>query len=130
MSSIKVIYAEDDMIAAEMILYKLKKADIEVIFFRNGEGVYEAARKEKPDVVLLDLMMPRKSGYAVLKELKDDPETLDIPVIIFSALDHTQEYKSISFKYADYILKPCSPEAIIPRILNCCAETRLKAVSY
>ncbi len=119
---INVVYAEDDELTASVMLYKMKKAGFKVRHFPSGEGVMESIIKEKPDVILLDLMMPKKSGYGILKEIKNHPEAADTPVIIFSAIDHTQEYKSLSFKFADYILKPCNPDVLIPRILNVCSE--------
>ena len=115
---IKVIYAEDDALTAEVMIYKMKKAGFEVIYFSDGEGVFEAILNEKPNVILLDLMLPKKSGYSILKDIKSHPELSNIAVIIFSALDHTKEYTSLAYHYADYILKPCSPDVIVPRILN------------
>lgn len=82
----KLILAEDDKFLVRVYKAKLEETGIETRFFESGEGVFEAALKDKPDCIVMDLIMPGKDGFETLRELKSDLKTREIPVIILTAL--------------------------------------------
>lgn len=87
----------------------------------TGQMALEAARKEPPDLILLDIMMPGMNGYQVCQAIKDDAHLKDIPVIFISALDEmTDKMKGFSVGGVDYISKPFQMKEVLAR-----AETHL-----
>jgi len=83
----------------------------------NGKMALKVVAKEKPDLILLDIMMPEMDGYEVCRRLKEDPETRDIPVIFLTAQDQTtDEAKGFELGAADYIHKPFSPPILKARV--------------
>ena len=78
----KILLAEDDKFISRAYSDGLSRAGFEVILAMDGIEAVELARKEKPDMILLDLIMPRKNGFEVLIELNDEAELKKIPVII------------------------------------------------
>jgi len=101
----KILLIEDEKILSEMYETRLKREGFEVINTRDAEGGLELIKKEKPDLILLDLLLPGMQGQEALRVLKEDPKTKDIPVIIFSNYD-TPEVRKEAEKYGvRYILK-------------------------
>ena len=101
----KILLIEDEKNLSEMYETRLKREGFEVINTRDAEGGLELIKKEKPDLILLDLLLPGMQGQEALKVLKEDPKTKDIPVIIFSNYD-TPEVRKEAEKYGvRYILK-------------------------
>ena len=101
----KILLIEDEKILSEMYETRLKREGFEVINTRDAEGGLELIKKEKPDLILLDLLLPGMQGQEALKVLKEDSKTKDIPVIIFSNYD-TPEVRKEAEKYGvRYILK-------------------------
>lgn len=101
----KILLIEDEKILSEMYETRLKREGFEVVNTRDAEGGLELIKKEKPDLILLDLLLPGMQGQEALKVLKEDPKTKDIPVIIFSNYD-TPEVRKEAEKYGvRYILK-------------------------
>jgi CheY-like chemotaxis protein len=83
----KILIADDDIALVEIYKAKLEESFFEVITAYDGEEALQKARDQRPDLILLDMVMPKKDGDEVLLELKNDPLTADIPVIILSNLD-------------------------------------------
>ncbi len=84
---------------------------------RNGEMALKIVEKQKPDLILLDIMMPEMDGYEVCRRLKDDPDTRDIPVIFLTGQDQTSdEARGFELGAADYIHKPFSPPILRARV--------------
>lgn len=91
--------------------------DIQVAL--DGESALENVAEDKPDLILLDIMMPGMDGYEVCKRLKDDPLTHDIPVIFLTAMAEEQnEAKGLALGAVDYVTKPFSPELVKARVAN------------
>ncbi|WP_370573011.1 response regulator, partial [Methanomethylovorans sp.] len=86
-SPMNVLVVDDEVNAVELIRSMLSAEDINVLTAYGGKEAIETTIKEKPDVVVLDLMMPEVSGYDVIKALKSNPQTIDIPIIICTAKD-------------------------------------------
>ena len=113
----KIIYAEDDLDAADLIKYSLEKEGFKLIHFPDGRDVANSVQSEKPHLVLLDYKMPHKDGITVLRELKLNPETSHIPVVMITALSKMDEVKSIlDIGVEDFIMKPFLPHELVPRI--------------
>ena len=86
---------------------------------KDGRDAIDIAHENKPDVILLDIIMPNMDGYEVLKALKSSEVTRDIPVIFISGLSGAEdEQKGLSLGAADYICKPFIPAVVALRVMN------------
>ncbi|HDQ44529.1 MAG TPA: response regulator [bacterium] len=81
-----ILIVEDENVFRMIYRGVLENAGFEVIEAENGRKGWEAIRTRKPDLVLLDLILPEMSGYEVLEKIRQDPETKEIPVIVFSVM--------------------------------------------
>jgi len=117
MSKGKVLIVEDDRDIAEMIDYNLKEEGYETVSAFNGEEGVKLAKKESPDLLILDIMLPIIDGFEVCRILKNEQITADIPVIILSAKSQeTDKIVGLELGADDYITKPFSPRELIARI--------------
>lgn len=118
MAKTKVLVAEDTPEILELITDKLTFEGFEVITARDGEEAWDKIQKEDPDVILLDLMMPRWDGFTVLKMLREQPPRDKWqPVMIVSALSDLQTMRrSFSLEAEHYIIKPFHPNDIVQGI--------------
>lgn len=82
----KILVVDDDSLIARMYQERFTRDGFEVVLAFNGEEGLEKAEKEKPDLILLDILMPKMNGYEALKILKGKKATASIPVIMFSSL--------------------------------------------
>ena len=113
----KILIAEDESDILELINFTLQFGGYEVIPTSNGTDALEMTRKEQPDLVLLDVRMPRMSGYQVCTEIKADPGINHIPVVFLSAKGQEAEIKTgYETGAIDYILKPFAPDQLLIRI--------------
>lgn len=113
----KIFYAEDSDSLIKLMTYKLQNEGYDIKVFTNGEEVFEKAFSEKPDLVILDLMMPIKDGLTVLKEIKSNPETASIPVIMLTTnAEEETILKSLEAGAAEYITKPFSTAVLLAKI--------------
>jgi len=120
MAKILVVDDEPDMV--EMIKAALEGASHQVITAYNGQEGLTRARKEKPDAIVLDIMMPVKDGFVACKELKEDPALRNIPVLILTGVSehfaNTRYAKSMGLDLdaEDYIDKPVDPKLLLVRL--------------
>jgi DNA-binding response OmpR family regulator len=98
------LVVEDDLDIAKLIQFHLSADGREVLIAQRGDEALALARKEQPDLVTLDVMLPDANGFELLETLKSDPETREIPVIIVSVVPDRQE--GLRLGAADYIAKP------------------------
>uniref|UniRef100_A0A7V3E7X4 Response regulator n=1 Tax=Ignavibacterium album TaxID=591197 RepID=A0A7V3E7X4_9BACT len=113
----KIFYAEDSDSLIKLMTYKLQNEGYDISVFTNGEKVFESALKEKPDLIILDLMMPIKDGLTVLKEIKGNPETSDIPVIMLTTnAEEDIILKALEEGATEYITKPFSTAVLLAKI--------------
>jgi CheY-like chemotaxis protein len=113
----KILIAEDERDIRDLIAFTLQFAGHEVITTSNGEEALQAVRAQKPQLVLLDVRMPRLTGYEVCKEIKADPQTQAIPVIFLSAKGQEAEIRSgLEAGAEQYLLKPFSPDQLIEQV--------------
>lgn len=102
----KVLVIEDDKFLLKVYQVKLEKVGFETIVLENGSGALEIVKKENPDLILLDIIMPKKDGFATLRDLKSESITKDIPVIMLTALSTPEdEKKAIDLGATKYLVK-------------------------
>ena len=127
----------DDEPTNLQVLRHVLQADYRLLFATDGERALQVAREQRPDLVLLDIMMPNMDGYAVCCALKADAATASIPVIFITALDDSQdETAGFDVGAVDYLTKPVSPPVVRARVrthlslvrMDELRETRLQIV--
>jgi archaellum biogenesis ATPase FlaH/DNA-binding NarL/FixJ family response regulator len=113
----KILVADDEGEVRKVIKLVLSARGYQVIEASDEEETYNAALKEKPDLILLDIMMPIMNGFDVLEKLKKDSDSSSIPVIMVTALDGPQdEQRGLKGGALDYITKPWAPGELEDRI--------------
>lgn len=106
----KIVIIEDEKALLDVLSEKFKGATFDVVSVSTGEGAVEIIRKENPDIVLLDLILPKKSGFEILEELKKDEELRKIPVFVLSNMGEDENLKkAISMGAEDYMVKSQHP---------------------
>jgi CheY-like chemotaxis protein len=119
----KILIAEDERDIRDLIVFTLTFGKHEVVAVSNGEEVLESTRREQPDLILLDVRMPRMTGYEACRRLKADPTLRHIPVIFLSAKGQEAEVQTgLEAGAAEYILKPFSPDQLNKRISELLAK--------
>lgn len=102
----KILFVEDESALQRAATQVLTEEGYKVFSALDGETALQYAKKERPDIILLDLVIPKKSGFEVLDELKKDPETKDIPVIILSNLESSEDIgKALERGATTYLVK-------------------------
>jgi len=113
------ILVVDDTPTNIQVLNSLLSEKYQVLFATNGRDALTIAKRELPDLILLDIMMPDMDGFTVCKHLKASPETHDIPVIFVTAMgNETDESKGLELGAIDYITKPIVPAIVKIRVDN------------
>jgi DNA-binding response OmpR family regulator len=114
----KILLVEDDQTLIEMYTLKFSEAGLTLLTAQNGLGGLEIAEKELPEVILLDVMMPKMDGFAVLTELKNNAKTKNIPVLMLSNLGQkTDIEKGQQLGAADYIVKASmTPTQVLDKV--------------
>jgi DNA-binding response OmpR family regulator len=113
----KILIAEDERDIRELILFTLRYGGFDVTAVTNGEEAVEAARRENPDLILLDVRMPKLTGYDACRRLKADPLLRHIPVVFLSAKGQETEVQTgLEAGAIEYILKPFSPDQLNKRV--------------
>ncbi len=117
-SSTHLLLVEDDTFLASIYRTKFEQEDFKVSVAENGEDGLEAARKKKPDIILLDILLPHLDGFAVLQELKKDKSTAHIPVILLTNLGQKEDVeKGLELGAASYLIKAhCRPSATVAEV--------------
>lgn len=106
MKNTKIVLIEDDAILSKVLHEELQDAGFSVFQAFDGEEGLKKVTSEKPDLVLLDVMMPKKNGFEVLKELKNSPETATVPVILLTMLGKDEDIKQgLQLGATDYMVK-------------------------
>jgi len=113
----KILIADDERDIRDLLTFTLRFAGHEVIPTANGEEAFHMAQKELPDLILLDVRMPRMTGYEACEQIKADKKTQHIPVIFLSAKGQESEVQTgIEAGADEYILKPFSPDQLTDRV--------------
>ncbi|HJW83590.1 MAG TPA: response regulator [Anaerolineae bacterium] len=113
----KILIAEDERDIRELVKYSLTFAGFEVVEASNGIEAVDRTVAEKPDLILMDVRMPKMTGYEACKQLKAIDEVKDIPVIFLSAKGQESEIQQgMDVGAVEYILKPFAPDYLTDRV--------------
>jgi sigma-B regulation protein RsbU (phosphoserine phosphatase) len=122
-----ILLVDDNPTNLQVLFQTLDGVGCKLLIAKNGEMALSIAGKARPDLILLDIMMPDIDGYEVCRQLKSVPATADIPVIFLSALGDTEDkVKGLQLGAVDYITKPFQPDEVIARVNTHLTIHRLK----
>lgn len=120
----QILIAEDDQDIRELIVLTLQFNGFEVDSVEDGAAAVEQAQKKPYDIILMDVRMPRMTGYQACRALKEIDSTQNIPVIFLSAKGQEQEIQTgIDAGASDYILKPFAPDVLVSTITSVLKRT-------
>jgi two-component system phosphate regulon response regulator PhoB len=113
----RILVVDDEPDIVALVAYHLVKAGYRVSTASNGSDALIAARQERPALIVLDLMLPGASGYEVLEQLRSQPATRDVAVLMLTARREEQDrVRGLSLGADDYLTKPFSPQELVLRV--------------
>lgn len=125
MAGEKILVVEDEPLVAQMLADYLATLSVEVLHASNGVEALELAWEQEPDLILLDVMMPRLDGFEVAGILKQNPKTRHIPIIFLTALTKVEDkVRGLELEADDYITKPFQPEELLARVMGVLRRVR------
>lgn len=117
MSEPLILVAEDERDIRDLIVFTLQISGFKVVDVPNGEEAFKKATEVKPDLILMDVRMPKMTGYAACQALKKQDSTKDIPIIFLSAKGQETEISAgLDMGAEDYFLKPFAPDELSQRV--------------
>ena len=123
----KILIADDNPQILELLEAYLQPLDVTVSTATNGQEVLSAVEESLPDLILLDIMMPRMSGFEVCRTLKDDPRYRDIPIVMVTALNETADMeRARECGTDDFLSKPVNKIELLTRVQNLLRFRHLK----
>lgn len=119
----RILIADDDVILVEMLRFRLEAAAHEVVAALDGQAALASAGAQRPDLIVLDSMMPVISGPEVLARLKADPDLKDVPVVMLTARKGESDVvAALKSGVDEYLTKPFIPQELMVRIENLLAR--------
>ncbi len=113
----KILIAEDEPDIRELVAFTLRFAGYEVVAASNGEDAVHMASREFPDLILMDVRMPRMTGYDACRVMKSSEELKDIPIVFLSAKGQEAEIQTgLDAGAEEYLLKPFAPDQLTDRV--------------
>jgi DNA-binding response OmpR family regulator len=113
----RIVVADDETDVRELIAYRLGRSGFEVVEAADGEQALRLARAEPPDLLVLDVMMPKLDGYELTRRLRADPATQRVPVILLTARAQEDDIsRGFSAGADDYLKKPFNPDELVARV--------------
>ncbi len=113
----RILIADDNAQNADLLAEYLGDGDFEIAIAGDGEATLEQVRSFRPDVLLLDIMMPRLSGFEVCKRLKGDPATRQLPILMITALDQPSDIeRAVEAGTDDFLTKPIHRTELLQRV--------------
>ena len=113
----KILIAEDERDIRELVNFSLQFGGFTVVQAANGAEAVEQAQKELPDLILMDVRMPKMTGYEACRQMKSMPELRDIPVVFLSAKGQETEIQTgLEAGAEEYILKPFAPDELVKQV--------------
>jgi len=113
----RILIVEDDPDIVELVAYNLDEEGYETLSALDGQQGIASARQHRPDLIILDIMLPECDGFEVCRTLKADPATAQIPILILSAKSQeTDKVVGLELGADDYVTKPFSPRELIARV--------------
>lgn len=127
MSTVLVVDDETDIL--ELVAFNLERQQFTVLTAENGIAAVQLAKEKTPDIIILDLMLPGMDGFSVYKELRADPRTANIPVLMLTAKGEVNDrIAGLELGADDYVTKPFSPKELLLRVRALLKRTRTVAV--
>ena len=113
----KILIAEDERDIRDLVAFTLRFAGHEVVAASNGEEAVQMAPQANPDLILMDVRMPRMTGYEACRAIKANPNLKDIPVVFLSAKGQESEIQTgLEVGAEEYLLKPFAPDQLTERV--------------
>ena len=113
----RILVADDDLDIRDLVVFKLRQSGHDVVSVGDGASAVEACRVERPDLVVLDVMMPGMSGLDACRELHADADLAGIPVILLTARGQESDVEQgFDVGADDYVVKPFSPRELASRV--------------
>jgi DNA-binding response OmpR family regulator len=113
----KILIVDDDLDTLQLVGTTLERQGFAITAAKDGEQGLEFARKEHPDLILLDIMMPKMDGYEVTRRLRADPDTAEIPILMFTAKAQVDDkVEGLEVGADDYLTKPTHPSELVARV--------------
>ena len=117
MAKQRVLVVDDDKEVARLMRAYLEQAGFDVLVANNGETAVHTLRREKPDLLLLDLMLPDRDGYDITRLVRADPVLAGTPIIMLTArVDVTDKIVGLEMGADDYVTKPYNPREVVARV--------------
>ncbi len=121
----KILIAEDDQDIRELIVLTLQFSGFDVTSVEDGSLAVEKAKLDTYDLILMDVRMPRMTGYEACRRLKEMDATKNVPIIFLSAKGQEQEIQTgLDAGAADYVLKPFAPDTLVDTINNVLSKAK------
>lgn len=122
----KILIVEDEAVLSKVLKEKFERSGFECHVASDGEMAVKMARTIKPDIIVLDLVLPKKNGFAVLKEVKEDADIKLMPVVVVSNLGEDGDIKrALTLGAADYFVKSQHPiNEIVEKVKSVLTETK------
>jgi two-component system alkaline phosphatase synthesis response regulator PhoP len=122
-SMAKILIAEDERDIRDLVAFTLRFAGYEVFTAANGEEAVELAPNVNPDLILMDVRMPRMTGYEACRIMKLDPDLKDIPIVFLSAKgQETEIQQGLDAGAEEYLLKPFAPDQLTSHVKTILAK--------
>ena len=119
----RILIVDDEVQLVEMVKMRLEAAGYEVISAYDGQEGFDRAKKDKPDLIILDLMLPKMDGYKVCGLLKNDARYSKIPIIMFTARVQEEDLRlGKDLGAEEYVTKPFDPKILLSKIKELLAE--------
>ena len=116
-TKLQILLVEDESALVEILRYNLEKEGFSVLAAADGEAALEAISDHKPDLLILDWMLPHVSGLEICRQLRRKPETRDLPIIMLTARgEEADRVRGLEVGADDYVAKPFSPSELIARV--------------
>lgn len=113
----KILVAEDERDIRELIAFTLRFAGFDVALAKNGAEAVDLVEAEGPDLIILDVRMPKMTGYEACRHIKENPNVRDIPVVFLSAKGQDAEIQQgLESGAEEYILKPFVPDELVAQV--------------
>jgi len=122
----KILIIEDEAVLSKVLKEKFERSGFECVVASDGEAAITMAREEKPDVIVLDLVLPKKNGFLVLEEIKGDAGMKSTPIVVVSNLGEDSDIKkALTLGAADYFVKSQHPiNEIVEKVKSVLTEIK------
>jgi len=121
----KILVIEDDPVTTRLIVYTLQQEGYQVLTAPNGLEGLRKAKKEEPDLIILDIMLPGVDGFEICHRLRTESQTAQLPILMLSAkAQEVDKATGLKVGADDYLTKPADPSEIVSRVETLLAQTK------